>query len=189
MKKRSIFLIAIFIISIANSNAQSGLNFRPKQLFKEIQNQYKCVNPTLVELESNSDLVTDTINQKYFKVINSTLIGFAYIGRVKTCRAGVCAAIDKFKSNDSYEYFDYFILFDTFAKIRSVNIFNYEASNGQEITVQKWLKQFVGYDGKEELNVGKNIDAISGATISVYSITDDISSKTENLKKYILENK
>jgi hypothetical protein len=188
MKKTSLILMAFFIISIVTCNAQNGINFIPKQLIKEIQNQFKCDNPTLVELENNSDLVIDTINQKYFKIINSTQIGFVYVGRVKTCRAGVCASPDKFKSNDSYEFFDYFILFDTFTRILSVNIFNYEASHGQEITVKKWLKQFVGYDGNEELNVGKNIDAISGATISVHSITFDISYKTEMLKKIVTEN-
>lgn len=184
---RFIILFVLYVIFVINCRAQNEINFRPKQLIKEIQNQYKCVNLTLVELENNTVLFNETINQKYFKVINSTQIGFVYIGRVKTCRAGSCSSPDKFKSNDSYEYFDYFILYDKLAKILSVNIFNYEASHGQEITVKKWLNQFIGYDGSSELNVGKNIDAISGATISVHSIISDISYKTEMLKKYITE--
>lgn len=189
MKKKSVILLAIFIISIVNCLAQNKINFKPKQLMKEIKNQYKCDKPTLVELENNSDLVLDTINEKFFKITNSTQIGYVYVGRVKTCRAGICASTNKFKSNNSYEFFDYFILFDTLARILSVNIFNYEATHGQEISIKSWLKQFVGYDGSNELNVGKNIDAISGATISVHSITDDVSSKTKVLKKYILETK
>ena len=189
MKKRSVIILAIFIITIVNCLAQNEINFKPKQLIKEINNQYKCDNPVFAELENNSNLVLDTINEKFFKITNSTQIGYIYVGRVKTCRAGVCSVPDKFKSKDSYEFFDYFILFDTLARILSVNIFNYEATHGQEISVKSWLKQFVGYDGSDELNVGKNIDAISGATISVHSITFDISSKTKVLKKYIFETK
>ncbi len=43
-----------------------------------------------------------------------------------------------------------------------------------------WLKQFTGYDGSDTLEVGKNVDAISGATISVYGITLDVQMKTRN---------
>ncbi|HCY41547.1 MAG TPA: FMN-binding protein, partial [Prolixibacteraceae bacterium] len=48
-----------------------------------------------------------------------------------------------------------------------------------------WLKQFQGYDGTRPLTVGKSIDAISGATVSVFSITDDIQEKTRLLKKIV----
>ncbi len=48
------------------------------------------------------------------------------------------------------------------------------ATHGQEITARGWLKQFIGYNGSESLKVDKNIDTISGATISVYAITSDI---------------
>jgi len=186
---KSVILLVIFVISIVNSEAQNEINFRPKQLIKKINNQFKCDNHTLAELELNSIFALDTINEKFFKITNSTQLGFIYVGRVKTCRASVCSVPYQFKSKDSYEFFDYFILFDTLARIVSVNIFNYEATHGQEISAKSWLKQFVGYDGSDELNVAKNIDAISGATISVHSITFDISSKTEVLKKYILETK
>ncbi len=35
------------------------------------------------------------------------------------------------------------------------------------------------------MTVGKNIDAVSGATISVNAITDDITDKTELLKNLL----
>jgi hypothetical protein len=182
---RIIILFTVCVISVINVWAQNEINFSPKQLVKEINNQYKCDNTVLVDIANHSEIVIDTLNEKYLKIENnSTLIGYIYIGRVKTCRSGVCSTPDKFK-NDSYEFFDYYILFDTMARILNVNIFNYEASHGHEITVKSWLKQFKGYDGKSELIVGKNIDAISGATISVHSITYDVSNKTEMLNEYI----
>lgn len=187
MKMKSAILLIAFTISTLNCLAQNGINFLPKQLSKEIKSQYKCDKPILVELNNSSVLVNDPLFEKYFKINNTSLIGYMYIGRVTTCRAGICSSPNKLSKNDSYEFFDYFILFDTLAKILAVNVYNYEASHGQEITVKRWLNQFAGYNGNSELYVGKNIDAISGATISAHSITFDISSKTDYLRKYILE--
>jgi len=186
--KQGVILLIMLSISVVNCLAQNKINFIPKQLMNEIKRQYKCNNPVFTEINNTVGMVEDTSFEKYFKIGHcQQYIGYVFIGRVKTCRAGVCSLPDKFR-NDSYEFFDYFILFDSTAKILAVNIFNYEATHGHEITVKSWLKQFVGFDGSNELIVGKNIDAISGATISVHSITLDISSKTKALKKYLLEN-
>ena len=81
------------------------------------------------------------------------------------------------------EYFDYFILFDITKTVQIVKVFNYQASRGHEITAKGWLKQFIGHDGSESLQVDKNIDAVSGATISAYAITADVNMKTSLLKK------
>jgi len=180
-------LVLVFVLSTDICLAQKEINFMPKQLFKDISRIHLCENPKIVAIENNSELVADSLIEKYFTLSNSSHLGYIYVGRVKTCRAGVCAAPDLFKK-DSYEFFDYSILYDSMAKVLNVNIFNYEATHGQEITVKSWLQQFVGFDGKEDLTVGKNIDAISGATISVYGITDDISNKTEKLRNYLMKN-
>jgi len=66
-----------------------------------------------------------------------------------------------------------------------VKIYNYQASYGQEVTSSNWLKQFKNYTGKEELIVGRNIDAISGATISVDVAAFDIELRTNMLRKII----
>ncbi len=185
---RIIIILSGFLISVLNCIGQNKINFRPKQLFKELKHQFKCESPIFVELENNSEIITNSLNEKYFKIKNNLLlIGYTYIGRVKTCRTAFCSASYNNLKKDSQEFFDYFILFDTSAKIIAVNIYNYQASHGQEITIKSWLNQFIGYDGSSELNVGKNIDAISGATISVNSITNDISNKTKMLKKYITQ--
>lgn len=181
--------VVVLLALLTNSGicrAQDKINFEPKQLYKVISRIYKSDNLKIVELENNSELVADPSCEKYFKISNSILLGYVYLGRVKTCRAGLCSSSDKIK-NHNFEFFDYFILFDTLAKVLSVNIFNYEATHGQEITVRSWLNQFVGFDGSEKLEVGKNIDAISGATISVYQITEDVSSKTDKLREYLLK--
>ena len=69
----------------------------------------------------------------------------------------------------------------------AVEIFNYQATYGYEITNKRWLKQFIGFGEDELLEVGKNIDAISGATISVHAITYDIQEKTDFLRQLSLD--
>ena len=49
----------------------------------------------------------------------------------------------------------------------------YRSSHGAGICSKGWLKQFRGYHG-EEIRLGKEIDSISGATISASSLVEDI---------------
>jgi len=66
--------------------------------------------------------------------------------------------------------------------VQLVEVYNYQATHGYEITAKGWLKQFVGYSAKDTLLVNKDIDGISGATISVFAITEDVQLKTRLLK-------
>jgi len=69
----------------------------------------------------------------------------------------------------------------------NVKVFNYQATHGHEITAKGWLKQFIGYTAKGNLNVGKTVDSISGATISVNGITSNIRMVTAVLDKHIVK--
>ncbi|MCF8392078.1 MAG: FMN-binding protein, partial [Bacteroidales bacterium] len=84
------------------------------------------------------------------------------------------------------EYFDYFILFDAAKTVELVRVFNYQASHGQEVTAPGWLRQFVGYGGQEGLVVGREIDAISGATISADGITMDLQKRCRDIRKFAI---
>jgi hypothetical protein len=112
---------------------------------------------------------------------------YLYAGRVQTCRQGGCSSPSPFTPGLNSEFFDYFILFNADFSVRLVRIYNYEATHGQEIMNKGWLKQFEDYDGSGPLTVGKTIDAISGATISVYAITSDIREKTGILKDLLAD--
>lgn len=124
------------------------------------------------------------VHGKFFE-INSDVAKYKYIytGRVNSCRAGGCSTPSKATNEGSHEYFDYYILFDKDKTVQEVKVFNYQATHGYEITSRGWLKQFAGHDGSEPLQVNKNVDAISGATISVHAITADVETKTEILQR------
>ncbi len=116
---------------------------------------------------------------------NTDLQKYVYVGRVNGCREGGCSSPAETMNIDTPEFFDYLIVFDSRLAVQQVKVYNYQATHGQEITNKGWLKQFLGYDGKRSLTVGKSIDAISGATVSVYSITDDIQEKTRLLSQIL----
>jgi Na+-translocating ferredoxin:NAD+ oxidoreductase RnfG subunit len=73
-----------------------------------------------------------------------------------------------------YDYFDYIVIYDTDLTILRVRVFEYRSDHGYEICNKKWLSQFEGSKGCN-LKYEADIDAISGATYSASSITEDIS--------------
>lgn len=166
---------------------QSNVEYQNKALLKGLQKEGVADFSQMVELP-----IADSVKQgfrlqgKFFKV-NSDLsqIKYIYTGRVNSCRAGGCSVSNEMPIEEESEYFDYFILFDKNKTVQLVKVFNYQATHGQEITSRGWLKQFIGHNHTESLHVGKNIDAISGATISVYAITLDVEMKTMLLKKIL----
>lgn len=184
MKILSFIYLSVLCL-LANYFSDKDVDYNPKSLKTEIQ---KIAENN--EAKKEEIFIDNSINErykikgKYFKLIKTdNIIAYIYIGRVNSCRANGCNSNRIQTLSETSEFFDYYVIFDTTKKIKNVNVYNYEATHGQEITIKKWLKQFIGYDGENNLVVGKNIDAISGATISVNGIVNDLQEKT-----YILRN-
>jgi len=179
------FLVMLMLMPVSS---QSDINYHHKTVIKFLQKSGIQDLKTLKEIvPSASKSSIRSINGKYYKIEteNKEHFKYIYVGRVYSCRASGCTiSNDSFQESNS-EYFDYFMLFDLIGTVQYVKIFNYQATHGQEITAKGWLKQFVGFDGKRKLSVGKEIDNISGATISVNAITSDILQKTDALKEIL----
>jgi hypothetical protein len=178
----------LLIVLIFNSgvSGQEEINYCNRSFLKSLS---KAVNDEDAQLKEIiiSDRTTErfSITGKYFNVSTKgehSDIRYIYIGRVNSCRAGGCSISGEIPAESDYEYFDYSIFFDSICTVRQVSVFNYQATHGHEITAKGWLRQFGGYNGDKEMQVGKEIDGISGATISVYGITTDVQQKVEILK-------
>lgn len=180
-------LFILFILFLIGANGQSGIEYNHKKISKEIEKLWGMEQANIAEISiPDSFIMGNYIQGKYFEVadkMNVSQIYYMYIGRVNSCRAGGCSIPMDSHENFESEYFDYFILFDSSLSVKVVIVFNYAATHGHEITAKGWLRQFVGYNGTDTLQVGKNVDAISGATISVYGITEDVQLKTQILQK------
>jgi len=69
-------------------------------------------------------------------------------------------------------------------------VLTYREDYGSEIGNKRWLAQFLKPEKELPLAVGQNISAISGATISVYSMTQSINyflTHLENIKPTLLQ--
>ncbi len=81
----------------------------------------------------------------------------------------------------------FLVLFDVKGSIQNIYIVKYREEFGGEVSNNSWLEQFKGSNWKSSFQIGKDIDGISGATISVNSITKGIKKLTYIYYK-ILEN-
>lgn len=154
----------------------------PSDLTATIQKKWPGSNVVLVSQPTESD-----IKLFLYKIVkNNEKIGWAYTRRVLSCRNGGCdGSGSEDEINVSHEYFDYYALMNTQYSILEIKIYNYAATHGQEICSKAWLKQFKGYDGSKRLQYGKDIDAISGATISGRALTEDIGHSVKIIQKEI----
>lgn len=176
-----LFFIVSGLLFSSGIFPQKGLDFEDKNLVKEIQK----IGSESAEMKEIAIPEAGYVLGKFFTISDQdNQKKYIYVGRVNSCRAGGCSNPSLPASGlETSEYFDYFVVFDANLAVQQVKVYNYQATHGQEVTNKGWLKQFIGYNGSRQLNVGKNIDAISGATVSVQGITGDIQEKTLLLKK------
>jgi len=88
-------------------------------------------------------------------IVEENTVGYYYFG----------------KAFGKVDYFDFVVIFDTDLNVSKVKILVYREDHGAEIMSKRWLKQFIGKSSKNELNYPKGVIGISGATLSVKSMT------------------
>ena len=88
------------------------------------------------------------------------------------------------RAKGRYDFFDYSVIFSPDLSVLGLIVSAYRSTHGAGICNKRWLEQFNGYSGGE-LRLGKDIDSISGATISAGSMVSDIQ-RCRNLMTSIL---
>ena len=68
----------------------------------------------------------------------------------------------------------FLVLLNTEGEIISSEIIKYREAYGGEVGNKNWLSQFIHFSDTSDYSVGKEIDGISGATISVNSLSRGI---------------
>lgn len=102
-----------------------------------------------------------------FKVISQgNVLGMGYLGEAPSMK----------------DIFDYVVLFEPDMHIKKTKILIYREDYGRQVGSQRWLKQFIGRKAGESLGYGKDIDGISGATISAKSMTLAVGQVLESMK-------
>ena len=167
MKIKHAFLLLISFVLMS-----SGLpKYIQKKVDKEIKAVYQIENFELSPIEISSE-ITKTLPStfdanNFFRIKTGQRdLGYAYLA----------------KAPSKTDEFDYLVLFDKDLIIVKSKVLIYREDYGGEIGSRRWLKQFIGKSQNDELKYGDNIAAISGATISVRSMTLAINNLLRSIK-------
>jgi Na+-translocating ferredoxin:NAD+ oxidoreductase RnfG subunit len=134
-----------------------------KKISKEIEKAFDTesfiLTPLGVSDEINLKLPIAVSEENLFEVKeNNVLLGYAFIGYAPSKTAT----------------FDYLVLFDANLVVKKSKVLMYREEYGGEIASKRWLKQFIGKTYENQLLYQKDIAGISGATISVRSMTNAV---------------
>ncbi len=173
---RDIIQLVVILVLISGTFEVKASSFPKsiqKKIDKEIQKTFPVEGLVMNDVDNlNLDTFNcDGVKDLYLSTLksNDELIGFA------------CFASSKGKN----DFFDYMVLFNENLEIQQVVVLIYRSSFGGEIMAKSWLKQFIGKERGEGMEFGKDIDGISGATISAPSMAKGVKSTSlllSNLK-------
>lgn len=121
----------------------------------------------------------EEFNRDFFEVKkpDSAALGYGIVTLSNGCKKGGCT-IENEAEGAEYEEFYFSTLYNADGEILNVRVIEYNSERGYEITAKNWLRQFIGKKGGK-LKVNKDIDAISGATVSVNSIVKEINTQQQ----------
>lgn len=159
-----------------------SLNTYDKKITKIVSKIWKNEAVILNAINLPDSLSNEFSSLQAIKIKDS-LVGYVCTATAFGCRVGGCAAPSN-ANVQSYETFDYIVVYNTEIDIIQVDIANYGGTYGYEICNQKWLKQFEGNNSNFVL--GKNVDGITGATVSANFLIDDLNAIGPKLKNYLL---
>jgi Na+-translocating ferredoxin:NAD+ oxidoreductase RnfG subunit len=159
MKKLSIVLLILLLFF-----CEAGAIFPPepeKRVVKEVTKLFSEESilqeiPIPSEVQAVNDLMREG-DQPYAIKSSEGILGYVFSTSAK----------------GRYDYFDYSIIYSKDLSVMVVLVTTYRSSHGAGICSKGWLKQFKGYQG-EEISLGKDIDSISGATLSATSMVEDM---------------
>ena len=148
-----------------------------KKIERLIKKQWKEIKVEFKEADLTEDVRSAFQGRQIFYLTSKdSIVGFLAVNKAYGCHDGGCQDVMSVTDraiDNTYEAFFYAIIFNPDLTIKYVKVLQYESEFGYEICGSRWLRQFVHTTGCD-LEFGKEIDGISGATVSAQSITYDI---------------
>ena len=157
MKLGNTVALLLVLIALFGFSLPKGVN---KRVWKEVEKTFEVsdftMEPITVSDDLNTQLQAKISGENLFRIQSGqSLLGYAFVDQAPSKTA----------------VFDYLVLFNKDIKVVNTKVLVYREEYGGEIGSKRWLKQFLGKTGGDRVGTETNIDVISGATISVNSMT------------------
>jgi Na+-translocating ferredoxin:NAD+ oxidoreductase RnfG subunit len=165
MNLKTIITVLFSIIFLMSSGIPEGLEKKVDREVKDVFeiDSYKFEKVNVSE-EIKSKIPSKIDNENFFRINSKGKVkGYVYVDKAPS------------KTAD----FDYLVIFDNNLKIARTKVLIYREEYGGEIGSKRWLRQFTGKSGEDSLD---DIAAISGATISVRSMTNAVKDILKTMK-------
>ncbi len=165
-------LIVVFLLIAVTASAGTPLNLSShsnKKLMSLVKDSFESgYTLTCLTLSDNlqKGLAKPMPDGSLYQVKKEGgTVGYAYVSRAK----------------GRSETFDYAVIFDGNLSTRQVKVLDYRSPHGEAITGRSWLKQFANKTIDYLFEYHKNVDSMSGATISATSIIEDVNLVKKNM--------
>ena len=140
----------------------------------EFDKKYRTIiHKSITEIFNSSTYITEELEafEEAFYAIKESekIVGYFVVAKVPS----------------KFHQFDYYIIFNAKTDILKIEILQYRENYGAEICSKRWLKKFNHISTSNYAKYNREIDGISGATLSVQSISSHIWDVTEKLKNYL----
>jgi len=164
-------LIFITLFTPLTNSFRAGVSFsKPieKKLHKSLEQYFEKEDYLKKELRVSDSILYKT-NSYFYHVENRSQTQDVYlvITIANGCKLGGCDI--EHGQEEEFEQFYVLSLFTEESKLVALKIIDYPSEHGYEVTSKWWLKQFIKHQG-ESYEYAKNIDGISGATVSAKSM-------------------
>jgi len=158
--KKIVFITIIFLIISGFTTISKRVD---ALIQKEIKTVFNIENFTQHSISISNEIIEilplKITGTNFFKInSDDNFLGYYYLG----------------KAYGKADYFDFIVIFDKDFIVSKVKILVYREDHGGEVGSKRWLKQFIGKTTSSNLKYQKDIAAISGATISAKSMTNEI---------------
>ncbi|MBT8317337.1 MAG: FMN-binding protein [Lutibacter sp.] len=125
-----------------------------------------------ISSEVNNILPIKLNDTNFFKIFhNNVVVGYYYFGN----------------AYGKADFFDFIVIFNKELIVSKVKVVAYREDHGGEVGSKRWLRQFEGTSSDKNLEYQHDIAGISGATVSVKSMMNEVNKLLKTVT--ILNNK
>jgi len=173
----TIYTVLILLLYQINCHPQEMTEEINSIIREEFTNDAEIIFSKYRLLKNQKNEIENKVKQKFHS-------DFVYLYKIKNNEKPIGYAILDNVYGKSLPI-TFLVLFDLKGNIKSSHIVKYREQYGGAVKNKNWNDQFVGRNSDSSFEVGKNINSISGATISVNSVTKGIKKLTLLIKEII----